>query len=225
MAAQTRQALLDAGIELLHEKGVAAGVGHIRLADVAHHAGYTTGAAYRCWDSQQDFHRDLAVAALQWRDRSSIADTIKQVRPLVDQRAPFLEFLRVGGESNVHRLPDESQYFTALALRASAVRTPELIAASNERVEEGLAAHAELYETLLGVFELRMRAPFTTAHLAAVLAAMAEGFAIQDVTGTRHPHLHRTDLGDGVGSDWTLFATAMQAILEFFTEPATPPPA
>lgn len=214
----TRNVLLDTGVMLLHDLGVRAGVTHVKLAEVARRAGYTTGAAYRCWPRQADFHRDLALAAIDWRDRSSVADTINSIRQLVDSGAPVLEVLRVGAQANIHRFPDETDFFTTLALRASAMQDEEMLMAGFRRVEEGLAAHTDLYEALLKVFHRRMRTPFTVAQMAKVVAAMAEGFAIQDGTGARHPHLDRDDLGEGVGRDWTLFGTALQFLVEAFTE-------
>ncbi|MEJ7722199.1 MAG: hypothetical protein WKF58_18025 [Ilumatobacteraceae bacterium] len=49
MTTSARREMLEAGIALLHERGVVTGVTHIRLARVAKRAGYTTGAAYRFW--------------------------------------------------------------------------------------------------------------------------------------------------------------------------------
>ncbi len=216
-----RNLLLDTGVKVLHEKGIRAGVGHVKLAEVAAQAGYTTGAAYKHWPSQADFHRDLALAALQWRDRSAVADTINSIRHLVDSDAPLLEVLRVGAEANIHRLPEETEFFTTLSLRASAMHDDGLMAASFERVEAGLAAHADLYAALLKVFHRRMRVPFTLSHMVKVVAALAEGFAIQDGFGVRHHHLDREGLGEGVGRDWTLFGTALQLLVDAFTEPDT----
>jgi AcrR family transcriptional regulator len=212
--------MLEAGIALLHERGVVTGVTHIKLARVAKRAGYTTGAAYRFWPAQEDFHRELAIAALHWRDRSSVADTIAAIRSVVDGGAPLLEVLRTGAEANVHRFPGETDFFITLALRASAVyASGDLVEASRARVEEGLKKHAELYEALMAMFGRRPRPPYTTHHLASVLAALAEGFGIQDLGG-RHQHFNRPDLGEGVGSEWTLFGAATQAVVEHFTEPS-----
>jgi AcrR family transcriptional regulator len=214
----TRHRLLEAGVSLLYETGVVAGVSHVKLAAAATRAGYTTGAAYRCWPSQEDFHRDLARAAILRKERASIADIVSDIRPLIDSGAPFLEVLRVGAEANVCRSPDRADFLIALALRASALSDPELVDASVERVGAGLAEHTELFAALAKVFGRRVRPPFTMSHFTAVVAALAEGFAIQDATSTRHPRLERDDLGDGVGRDWTLFGVVLQILVEAFTE-------
>jgi len=42
-----RQAILDAAVELVHERGVVTGVTHVKVAAAARRAGYSSGAAYR----------------------------------------------------------------------------------------------------------------------------------------------------------------------------------
>ena len=39
------------------------------------------------------------------------------------------------------------------------------------------------------------------------------------LSGEAHPHVPRDDLGPTVGTDWTLFGLALDAIVEEFTEP------
>jgi hypothetical protein len=55
---------------VLYETGVVAGVSHVKLAAAATRAGYTTKAAYRCWPSTEDFHRDVARAAILRNERA-----------------------------------------------------------------------------------------------------------------------------------------------------------
>jgi len=216
---ETRSRLLEAGVDLLHELGIHPGVTHVRLTEVAHRAGYSTSAAYRCWETQADFHRDLAIAALEWHDRALIADTTRMVRTIISAHAPWLEVLRVGGNSNVERTPAEVEFYIALAIRAASGCDPEVGLAADRRVTEGLDAHGELYSVLLDVYGREMRPPYTIDHLAAVIGALADGFAIQDVSGDKHPHLERDEMGEGVGRDWTLFACVLEILSERMTRP------
>ncbi len=79
--------------------------------------GYATSTLYRYWDAQSDFHRDLAAAALEFRDRHALADTISTVRELIEERAPLSEVLRVGGNRNMVRDAETEQvWYTSLAL-------------------------------------------------------------------------------------------------------------
>ncbi|MBA3287219.1 MAG: TetR family transcriptional regulator [Acidimicrobiia bacterium] len=218
MEPSARQAILDAAVELVHERGVATGVTHVKVAAAARRAGYSSGAAYRHWATQDDFHRELAVAVLRWRDRSSFADLIASVRSLVESHAPLLEVIRVGATANLDRLPDETDYFVTLALRASAMFSADVVAAARERVDEGLEEHAQVYDVLMQLSNRRPRPPFTRLHLAAALAALADGFAVQDVGG-EPVHVDRPGLGEGIGRDWTLFGVAVEAMVEHLTEP------
>jgi AcrR family transcriptional regulator len=215
----SRQALLDAGVDLLVESGVTPGVDHIKLAAAARRAGYTTGAAYRFWDTQHEFQRDVVMELLHRRDEIAVAETVGSIRHLVDAGAPFLEMIRAGAAANVHRFPDAALYFTTLVVRATTLWDDELREVSAERIRDGLDNFAQLYDVLLRVFHLRMRPTYTVHHLALVLAALAEGFSIQGSTGIEHPHFEREGLGEGIGTDWTLLAVCIEALVAAFTEP------
>ncbi len=204
---------------MLHERGVHVAVTHVRLSDVAAAAGLTTGAAYRCWPNQDAFHRDLAVAAVQWRDHESIAETVAEIRDLVDAHAPLAEVVRVGAAANIHRYPEHRPFFTTIALRTCAAADSHLAAAARERLENAIESFEALYDAMLGRYQRRMRPPFTLRDLTIALVALSEGFAVQAMAGTPHPHVDRPDVDAGVGADWTLMACAVESIIEHFTEP------
>lgn len=221
MSHQTRRALLEAGIELVYEQPVPPCVSHISLAVVARKAGFSTGAAYRVWPTQDEFRRDLAVAAIAFRDRASIANIVDDVRDLVDARAPFLEVLRRGGERHISDRRAISETVTLLALRTTSVHDEVTSTAAQARVADGIAEHSNLYSVLMPIYGLKMRDPFTITHLARAIAAVAEGLALQATEPASHPIVDRHDLDEGVGTEWTLLAVTLQAIFEFFTESAS----
>lgn len=215
----TRQLLLDVALQVLHERGVHVAVTHVRLSDVAAEAGLTTGAAYRCWPNQDTFHRDLAVAAVHWRDHGSIANTVERIRTLVNDRAPLAEVLRVGAAANIYRYPDDGPFLISVALRTCAPADGELGAAARERLDSSIENFSSLYEALLHWYGRRMRAPFTIEDLALTLAALSEGFTIQSMAGTPHATVERDDTEEGVGREWTLLGCAVESIVERYTEP------
>jgi AcrR family transcriptional regulator len=220
MSRAAREAVLAAGLDLLHDTGVRAGVGHVRLEQAARRAGYTTGAAYRCWPSQDDFHRDLALAALAWRDRSSNADVIASIRAAVDGGAPIAEVVRLGAAANAARTPQDTDYFVPLVIRASACFDDELAPAARTRVDEGIAAHEQLHQVLMSRYHRRVRAPLTLRDFATIIAALADGFAVQDVGREQPRVVHMDPAGPGVGREWTLLGVAVWAMVEQLTEPA-----
>lgn len=63
---------------------------------------------YRCWPDQAAFHRELAIAAVGWRDEAPIAETVAHIRGLVDTRAPLGEVIRVAAEANLFRYPEKT---------------------------------------------------------------------------------------------------------------------
>lgn len=216
----TRAALLEAGVALLHERGVRSGVAHVSAADVTRRAGYATSTLYRYWATQDEFHRDLAAAALEFRDRHALADTIRTVRELITARAPLAEVLRVGGNDNVDRdRESEVVWYTSLALRASAGTDPEVRRAADARVTEGLGLHRDLYGALLELYGREMRPPYTLDHLTVTIGALADGFAMQAMSTAAHPRLERDDCDDAVGRDWTLLSCVLEMVTEKMTRP------
>lgn len=91
----------------------------------------------------------------------------------LDNGAPFHEVLRLGSEGNLQSYPKDLAFLTTLALRVSAYGHPHLVQVSWERHAEAMAAYGELYGQVLAHYHLRVKAPFTTAHLAESLAALA----------------------------------------------------
>jgi AcrR family transcriptional regulator len=236
-AAETRELLLETGIAMLHEQGVTAGVAHIRLQDVLKRTGLTTGAAYRLWSDQSAFHRDLAVAATRWRDDSPLGRTVTAIRELVERKAPLRSVIRQAGATHVEGLAGadgegtgpSNSFLTALALRAAAAHDDELRAASRDRHQDSLDSFVELYTALLRVYRRQMRPPFTLHQLAATLAALGEGFAVQAIEGEEHPVVHLPvedgDADADADEPWTMFAVAVRALVEALTEdiPETAP--
>lgn len=217
-AEETRELLISIALDMLHEQGPTAGVGHIRLSDVVQRAQLTTGAAYRLWDGQRAFHNDLAVAAVRWRDRWSTAATMERIQTAFQSNAPLNEILRLGSEANVQTYPDDLAFLTTLALRVSAYGQPHLVDASRERHAAAIAAYAELYDQVLAHYNRRFKAPLTTKNLAELLAALAEGFGIQAAMDLPHPRvLMQTQ--PGVGTEWSLLAVGVVAIVNHMTEP------
>lgn len=58
-SASTQEKLLEAGRTALDEKGPCSPVRSIRLTDALRRANLTVGAAYRIWDCQDEFFREL----------------------------------------------------------------------------------------------------------------------------------------------------------------------
>lgn len=226
---ETRALLLRVGMQMLLERGVAAGVQHIRLQDVLRRAGLTTGAAYRLWGDQTDYQRDLAVSMMRLR-LSGPADYAREaVADLIARDASGDDVIRAAAEYHVRASwrdvedpteeLDAHSYLIALALRTTAHTWPELKEASRERHRESTAAFNEFYQYLMDAYGYRMRAPLTVSDFTDALAALGEGFAVRAVEGVDHPVYDSTPDDEIPEGRWTLFALAVRALVNEFMIP------
>ncbi|MGV9193794.1 hypothetical protein ACQ143_05580 [Microbacterium sp. MC2] len=230
---ETRALLLRVGVQMLLERGVSAGVQHIRLQDVLRRAGLTTGAAYRLWADQTDYQRDLAVTMVRLR-LSGPADYARDaVRELIESGAPGDDVIRAAALAHVRTAaldqedPDDArdaqQFLVSLALRTTADTWPELREASRERHRESIDAFAEFYGSLMEAYGMRMKSGLTILDFTEAMAAMGEGFAVRAVEGIDHPTYTFSAEDEAPTGEWTLFALGVRALVnEFMTsdEPA-----
>ena len=170
---------------------------HIRLQEVLRSVGLTTGAAYRIWADQSDFHRDLAVEMVGLRFAPPVTSAAIAIQEVLDDpdgtlddvaRVAALDFVTYA--SKFHLEPesrDSHAFITALALRTAAGAWPELRVASAERHRESIDAFAEFYAALLARYGRRMRSPLTIIDFTEAMAALGEGFAVRAAEGLDHP--------------------------------------
>lgn len=229
---ETKALLLQTGMEMLLDRGVSAGVGHIRLQEVVRRAQLTTGAAYRLWADQDEFHRDLAVAVTRWRYDAPIAETSRILETVYDPQSSLDEVIRLAAEAHIRSIsgdasPSSRLFLITLALRASARSGADLGVASVDRHLESVATFAEIYALLMTAHGYRMRPPLTVFDFTVAIAALGEGFAVQAIEGIAHP-VYRADQPDhdGIdlsGGEWTLFALSVRAVLHGFMTKDPPP--
>jgi len=225
---ETRALLLRVGMQMLLERGVSAGVQHIRLQDVLRQAGLTTGAAYRLWADQNDYQRDLAVAMVRLRLSSPAEYARTAVEELIAAGADGDDVIRAAAEAHLRSTSvdaddpasalDAHQFLISLALRTTAQTWPELRDASLQRHRESIGAFAEFYAYLMQAYGLRMKSPLTVSDFTEAMAAMGEGFAVRALEGIEHPRYETTDGDEIPAGAWTLFALGVRALVnEFMT--------
>ncbi len=229
---ETRALLLRIGMQMLLERGVSAGVQHIRLQDVLRRAGLTTGAAYRLWGDQTDYQRDLAVAMMRLR-LSAPADYAREaVEDLIAAGASGDDVIRAAADAHVRTASldtddpadqvDAQSFLIALALRTTAHTWPELKDASRARHRESIAAFAEFYTFVMHSYGLRMKEPLTIDDFTEAMAAMGEGFAVRALEGIDHPTYDARAEHEIPEGRWTLFALGVRALVNEFMVPIEP---
>lgn len=230
---ETRALLLRVGMQMLLERGVSAGVQHIRLQDVLRRAGLTTGAAYRLWADQNDYQRDLAVAMVHLRLSSPTDYARKAVADLLAAGASGDDVIRAAAETHLRPAVvdaddpaaalDSQQFLIALALRTTAQTWPELTEATAKRHRESITAFSEFYTSLMDAYGLRMKTPLTVTDFTEAMAAMGEGFAVRALEGIEHPRYTVGDDDDLPAGEWSLFALGVRALVNEFMTPVGDP--
>lgn len=222
-AEDTRRLIIDAGLQLLLERGATAGVQHIRLQEVLRSVGLTTGAAYRIWADQTDFHRDLAIEMVRLRITSPTASAETAIAVEgdgeMDDMIRALTADHVRYASQFHTDPDSRAshaFITALSLRTAAGAWPELREAGAERHEESIQAFTDLYAAVMVRYGYRMRSPYTVRDFAEAMAALGEGFAVRAAEGLDHPMFEIGEDDDGPTGNWTLFGISARGLVEVF---------
>lgn len=229
-AEDTRRLILEAALQLLLERGATAGVQHIRLQEVLRTVGLTTGAAYRIWADQDDFHRDLSIEMVGLRFAPPVASAQGAIQAVLDGGGSIHDVARTAALDHVtyaskfHLEPesrDSHAFITALSLRTAAGSWPELRVASAERHQGSIEAFETFYRVLLERYGRRMRAPFTVTDFTEAMAALGEGFAIRAAEGLGHPTYDIPPDAEAPSGDWTLFGISILGLVTAFTVPVT----
>lgn len=227
-AEDTRRLILETALQMLLERGAIAGVQHIRLQEVLRAVGLTTGAAYRIWADQDEFHRDLAVEMVGLRFAPPVTSASNAIRDILSTGGSIQDVARAAAQDHVdyvskfHLDPesrDAHAFITALALRTAAGSWPELRVASAERHRGSIDAFAEFYGALLAHYGRRIREPLTILDFTEAMAALGEGFAIRAAEGLDHPVYDILDDAELPSGRWTLFGIGIQGLLASFTIP------
>lgn len=225
-AEDTRRLILDAALQMLLRRGATAGVQHIRLQEVLRSVDLTTGAAYRIWADQDEFHRELAVEMVRLRFAPPIASASVAIRDVLDGDGTMEDVVRAAALDHVtyasrfHLEPgsrDSHAFITALALRTASASWPELRAASAERHRESVEAFAVFYDELLTRYGRRIRTPFTMLDFAEAMAALGEGFAVRAAEGLDHPVYTIPENTEAPTGEWTLFGISILGLVSAFT--------
>lgn len=226
---QTRALLLRAGMQLLLERGVSAGVQHIRLQDVLRRAGLTTGAAYRLWADQADYHRELAVATVRMRVAGPTHAIRARVEEMIAAGATGEETVREAALAHVRSadlaaddptdLLEAQSFRVALALRTTADTWPELTEVSHERHRKSIRAFVELYQRVIDAYGMRMRDGLTIEDFAEAMAALAEGFAIRSLERLEHPRYELSGADGLPDGEWTLLGLTVRSLVNSFMMP------
>ncbi len=189
---------------------------HVKIATVVRRLGLTSGAAYRIWTRQEDFHRDLALRVTRTTEGPAADAVSAATLAAMESGAPFEEVARLGALAQYNDTTSGNNlFYVGLALTAAGRNDDELREVNAHRYLESLADFALLYEAVLRHYGRRPRSPWTYPMVARVLAALSEGSALQ-------ADLPSVPDSEGLSHDpGELFAEAVVALAVNLTEPTT----
>lgn len=215
-----RSRLLDAGVELLMERGVAGGV-DIRLTEAAERAGLTTGGAYKAWKGgQEEFRRELAGEAM--RRFPDAEPTLLEAEAKALERAgvPFGRLLRTLATQNISRIvADRTTNAVLFALYGASFIHDDLREEAGRSYQQFTQSYGGLYHHVLDFYGLQIRDGFTMDDLAIALTALTDGYTLRFLIDEQ-AWQRRLELPDEPDSpSESVYALLVETIFNRMTEP------
>jgi AcrR family transcriptional regulator len=180
-AADTRQALLDAGKRLLLDEPASRAFSHLTANRVAAEAGRTTGALFHQWPTLDDYLEDLIAevfAPSESQTFSAIGATIMRV---LGETGSLHEAITAGARDALDVAPHDPHTIVELLIWNRAARDEPFRQTVAPLYEPLDAMGGGLIDGLVQVAGRDMRPPFTPEMFAAVCAGIVQGIAIRQV--------------------------------------------
>jgi len=238
---QTKSQLVEAAIELLRQRGVDIGLGHIPLSDSIARAGVTRSTAYRSLaddelSPQAVLHREILRYLLtRYSKGETMTSLTAEVTTELDRHADRLAsgqvadrtmamrcVIRVGANTsytNVIRSPERA----ILTSIYGALQSSPDLDWRHRAIAEGEHGlnqlFTELYAGLIELFGYQIKPPFTVNQFAAAAASLVEGIAMRDGFNEHVDAITRPTGVDGEVEEWTLFAVAFESLVVGMFEP------
>jgi hypothetical protein len=238
---QLRELLIEVGLELLVDEGLARGTERLTFKRVFDRASEERGLRVtnasvigRIWVDMAAYQADVLAAALERIDRAGVEDTIRvagEVLAAADlgsiegRRAAATQMVRMVCAAHI-----ETRFGSPTANLAIGLRGLEVSRLPSDDGTPAAASLRHAYEVYcvrwdfaLGrAFEalgVRMRPGVTIRQLSMLAISLAEGFAIWDrVDPTMTRNILRPTGPEGATQEWTLFSVGLEALVWQFAE-------
>ena len=238
---ELREVLIDVGLDLLIDEGLARGTERLTFKRVFDRASEERGVRVtnasvigRIWVDMADYQADVLATALESIDQAGVEGTIRAAEEVLaaadlesadGRRAATTEMVRVVCAAHVETMVRSRTTNLAIGLRGLGV--------SRLPTDEGTPAAASLrrayevycvrWDFALGrafeVLGVRMRPGVTIRQLSMSAISLAEGFAIWDrVDPTMTRGILRPTGSGGEKEEWTLFSMGLEALVWQFAE-------
>ena len=236
-----RDLLIDVGLDLLIDEGLARGTERLTFKRVFDRAAEERGLRVtnasvigRIWVDMADYQADVLAAALERIDQAGVEETIRaagEVLAAADldtvdgRRAATTEVVRVACAAHIETVVRSRTANLTIGLRGLGVsRLPsDEGTPAAESLRRAYDVYCVRWDFALGrAFEIlgvRMRPGLTIRQLSMLAISLAEGFVIWDrVDPAMTRHILRPTGSEGEKKDWTLFSMGLEALVWQFAE-------
>lgn len=201
-AVESRAKLLQVGIGLLGQR-LGSPFDNIRSTEVAREAGFTPGAFYHHWPSQDDYREDLRRQVGGQDEVTTSVDRFG-ANLLGGADEGIVHALRAAVRAEVDELVDDPSWHIQLAMQASHVQAD--LDCSGTQYEMWFEDYTGLYEQIFELLGVELRPEFSLSWFVRTMAALNEGYALQARSG-----IAATD--DGIANGWQAYDLAVATLV------------
>lgn len=177
LAQETRQALIDAGMNLLREQPAGNVFSHLKAPVVSERAGVTTGAFFHHFATQSDYLDSLLEHGLS-AHRDIEQPAMQAAAALLAEGATFRDLVMKVCRINQEILPQDPLFHVRLLIAAGNDKYADLVKDNYALLD---ADAAELYTAMVALLGREFRPPYTAESAAVLLGAVVEGLAVRQL--------------------------------------------
>ena len=206
--------LLHTGEEMVRQEPVGVPLSHIKVSEVARHAGLTHGAVYYHWDSQDDYRTALTSFILERRG-NALKDSWNVAMEAAQRGVPFEDVVFAGAREAFEALRDSPYLALQLGVwghRHRDVELRQLLMAMYRRSEDAITP---LFRAILFACNRELREPYTYDLLAALMTAALEGVVVRSGVDPETVTVPQREEDPSYA-----FALMLMALLEAATKPS-----
>ena len=236
-AEKVRRALLDAGRELLFERGVEPGLGRVSLKDAITRAGVPRSSAYRIFSGDRG-----PLETFRFELLSDLEDTIA-AQPTIDAAEQVLndyasdidsgdprrmalalrELIRVALAVNIESIAASNEWHVFMSSLAAAgfeaQRDPALAELHQSAADNRRHRFIPVYQSISAMFGLRLRAPLSWDDFAACVIMTSDSAGLRFDLERRLRELPRPTGPRGEVQPWNGGALAFEGLVMGLLEP------
>lgn len=238
-AEDTRRRLLDTALDMLQHTGLTVSLEHLNMEVLIREADVPRSSVFRLWGSKSKFFAELMLELIKPEHgrsyafdtetldvaRAVIAENEHRLHDVAGRTAVMREAIRRGVARNYEAVLTAHTWKTHSALIATLPSLPEevgerVLAALQIADREFTEGMAIFYESLLSVFQLKLKDGLTCMDVAAVGASLVQGMTEKALVAPDivAKTVERPGL-DGEPVEWTLAGIAFFGVIEAMTEP------